>query len=149
MLFLFLSDQCMTGTNSWRNCLCFSFSCRHFDIRGQQNPQVVDPLFCPLPPPRHDDNHWSMVPATYSIQVKPANGNSYRAANHYALGVMYHAQVDCITLLRPWWNHYAKKCKKNQMVIFMLMHVCPGEGESPSATGTFLWLRHSHSAFAF
>ena len=29
-----------------------------------------------------------------------------RAANHYALSVIYHAQVDCITLSRLWWNPY-------------------------------------------
>ena len=33
----------------------------------------------------------------------------FRAANCYALGVIYHAEVDRMTLLCPWWNDYAKK----------------------------------------
>ena len=36
---------------------------------------------------------------------------SSRAANLYALSVIYYSWVDCITLLCSWWNSYAKKCK--------------------------------------
>ena len=86
--------------------------------------------------------------------------DAFRAANHYALGVIYHAQVDCITLLRPWWHHFERRKKKrererekkreNKMVIFMPIRACVrGEEESPSTTGIFLWLCHSQSAFAF
>ena len=44
----------------------------------------------------------------------------YRTVNHYALVVIYHAQVDCMhRLLCPWWNHYAKKCELYKTVISM------------------------------
>ena len=48
------------------------------------------------------------------VFIKVGTGSGviiYRAANHYALGVIYHAQVVCIMVLRPWWNHCAKICK--------------------------------------
>ena len=34
-----------------------------------------------------------------------------RAANHYTLGAINHAQVDGILLIRPWWNYHANTWK--------------------------------------
>ena len=55
------------------------------------------------------------------------------AANHYTLGVIYHAQVDCTMLLYPWWNHFTKKCK---IIIWSFSYVSVrslgGERESTS-----------------
>ena len=58
-----------------------------------------------------------------------------RAANHYALGVIYHAQTDCIMLLHPWGNHYPQKCQsKTQIAIFMPVRECQRGGKESVST---------------
>ena len=47
-----------------------------------------------------------------------------RAAKHFALGVIYHTQVDCIMLLHPWRNHYAQKCTENKRIKWSFSCLC-------------------------
>ena len=58
---------------------------------------------------------------------------SCRAANHDVLGVIYYAQVDCTTLLHPWWwNQDSKKLNKSNVHFHASASMCVSGGEKQS-----------------
>ena len=61
-----------------------------------------------------------------------------KAVNHYTLGVIFQAQVDCITLLCPWWNHYVINVSKKKIDSHFHGCTCPGGGKESISNWHFL-----------